>query len=59
MGAGVSLVQSLSGIAAMVAAILRDFQPEFDAPRARAAWKERGSNVEHLPSPPVARLGAA
>jgi hypothetical protein len=52
-------VQSLSGIAAMVAAILRDFQPEFDAPRARAAWKERGSNVEHLPSPPVARLGAA
>lgn len=59
MGAGVSLVQSLSGIAAMVAAILRDFQPEFDAPRARAAWKERGSNVEHLPSPPVAQLGAA
>jgi hypothetical protein len=59
MGAGVSLVQSLSGIAAMVAAILRDFQPEFDAPRARAVWKERGSNVEHLPSPPVAGLGAA
>jgi hypothetical protein len=43
----------------MVAAILRDFQPEFDTPRARAAWKERGSNVDHLPSPPVTGLGAA
>jgi hypothetical protein len=59
MGSGLSLVQSLSGIATMVAQILREFEAEFDGPVARRVWRERDTNVDALPPPPVTGLGAA